>query len=133
MNTIPTTADHAVNAPARAALHAWARAPGHVRISRNFSWRESFEQLVSYAEELCRRYGVRIEIVEPSRTKTIVFSAGGILAAAGAGFILAGPSGAVAGAGVGLIAGYSASYLRIVWESPNLLPPSPSAAIVAGA
>ncbi|MCK6532032.1 MAG: hypothetical protein L6Q84_03590 [Polyangiaceae bacterium] len=72
--------------------------------------------LLRWLECYCREHDVRIEVIRPDGTRLALFTSAGVLIGAGFGYLVAGPPGAVVGAGVGAIAGYTVAHHRIVWN-----------------
>lgn len=88
-----------------------------VRSSARFTVNPALEgDLLRWLEGYCREHDLRIEVIRPDGTRLALFTASGVLIGAGLGYLAAGPPGAVVGAGVGAIAGYTVAHHRIVWD-----------------
>jgi hypothetical protein len=98
----------------KAQLHAWAVSGG--RFVPHGTFRTDLEEvhdLLLWLRDTCRKLGVSVTLQDPSGTKLAVFVTGAVLVGAAVGGSLAGPLGALGGAGVGLVLGYCTAHLTL--------------------
>lgn len=108
----------------KAQLHAWAASGGRF-VPRGIFLANLDEahDLLLWLRDACRELGVSVTLQDPTGKKLVVFATGAVLIGTAVGGSLAGPLGALGGAGVGLIVGYCAAHLTLTvtdGPGPNL-------------